>query len=377
MPAVHFNPEKTWLDRIDQQYTTGKRVDLSGPYGIPAEHLTEAICLKVLSSPRSGWRNSLNDVPAHLKTPAVCMAAITRSTTEGKYIPPEIWTTEFIENAISTVHCADQLLQYIPDDRITPEICLRCVQNNGFALERVPDRFRSDELCLTAIRSNGTAIEFVPAHLRTIENFRIAAETNPYGAMASIYQHEVSADEYRELCLIAVRRIGGSLEAILKKSPSVVDTEIVAAAIQSDPGAIKHVPSAFVTDALLHAAVTGEKSYHQRQLKADDPMHFSGPLQAIADKWPDRVTELLCLVAVNHYWRAIADVPEALRTVRVILAAVRQDPSAWNWVSDEEKTGISEVALEWVRGDLARIETITERDVFMFVVEALDLEVAA
>lgn len=83
-----FNPEQIWLDRIDHQFDAdGQRVDLSGEHAVPADQLTEAICIKILQTRRSNWRNSLADVQDRLRTPAVCLAAITASTGEAKHVP--------------------------------------------------------------------------------------------------------------------------------------------------------------------------------------------------------------------------------------------------------------------------------------------------
>ena len=375
MAGMSFNPEKNWLDRIDRQHETKSRVDLSGPHGIPREFLTEAICIRVFETRRGNWHNKLSDVPEVLRTPAVCLAAIKAASDEASAVPAHVWTPEFIDQALNQGPCGDQLLKHIPVEKVTADIAARCVQINGYVLSAIPDAFKSDALCQAAIRSNGSAIAFVPAHLRTLENFRIAVASNPYGALSAINDNEFPQKDLRELCLIGVRASGLALEEVVKKAPALLDAEILVEAVGQNGYAIRYVPAAMATPTLLTMAVSGDT--HPQQNMEDGingRLIMSSPLHGIAKKWPKRVTEDLCLAAVQHRWQAVVDVPPEFRSARVLLTALKQHSAAWNWIPEHEKWTHPEVAAEWVRQDVSRVNAITNPETFAHVVAQLGLE---
>src|SRR5206468_2452135 len=61
------------------------------------------------------------------------------------------------------------VLEYVPDELKTNELCLAAVSNNGCALEYVPDELKTNELCLAAVSRNGWVLEYVPDELKTNE----------------------------------------------------------------------------------------------------------------------------------------------------------------------------------------------------------------
>jgi hypothetical protein len=322
------------------------------------------------------WRTSSEKVVKPFRSAAVCLAALAHTPSEAKRVPAHLWTKSFVDQAIAAAgDRAWNLLRYLPLELITAEICQHCVELNGYALGDVPDNLRTDELCITAIYENGSAIAFVPQHLRTMKNFRIAVASNAQGALSEIKQVEISAAEYRELSLLAVRCDGGALETLVEQAESTVDNEIATAAVLENPDAIRFVPLKRITEDLLVAAVTGKITYQQRQKTgAKSPVYFCTPLSYIAEQWPAKVTETLCFIAVSHLWHAIADVPMNFRTDRVLLAATRQTADAWDWIYQCEKTGIPAVAIEWVRRDHSRIGLIKQAEALAAVSEALGLK---
>lgn len=376
---IQFNPEKIWLDRIEgQRKPGGCCVNLAGKHAIPTAQLTEQICLRIMETRTGNWRNELSDVPLHLRTPAVCLAAIKVLSSDASDIPREVWTPEFIERAFAVLPCGDHLLRYIPGELITADICRHCVETNGYALTDVPNHLKTDDLCLEAVRRNGSAIAFVPEHLRTMENFRIAAASNPFGAMRSISRHEVAAEEYVALWRIAIQKNGRALEEMTELAPDLIDAGIVAIAVQTSPYAIRHVPNGFATAALLLTTVMGATSQQQlREDGVDGGVIACGPLSIVCERWPEKVTEALCLAAVEHRWQSIVDVPEAMLTERIIMAAFRQHPAALDWAPKEVMVTMPNVVTEWVRSDLNRIAEITNPEVFRKVAEALGLDVVS
>ena len=58
-------------------------------------------------------------------------------------------------------------LEYVPEDKRSPEICLAAVKQDGHALAFVPEDKRSPEICLAAVTQNEYALCYVPDHLKS------------------------------------------------------------------------------------------------------------------------------------------------------------------------------------------------------------------
>jgi len=67
------------------------------------------------------------------------------------------------------VQAYPDLLEYVPANLITTEMCLAAVRRSRWALAYVPSDFITAEMCLTAVQKDGRALEYVPKHLKTIE----------------------------------------------------------------------------------------------------------------------------------------------------------------------------------------------------------------
>lgn len=65
-------------------------------------------------------------------------------------------------------------LEHVPLALKSPEICLAAVTANPWALKFVPEPVKSEALCLRAVRYVGRTLEFVPEALRTGEICRLA-----------------------------------------------------------------------------------------------------------------------------------------------------------------------------------------------------------
>ena len=66
------------------------------------------------------------------------------------------------------------VLEFVPDEYKTEEICKIAVQQNGYALEDVPVEYRTEEICKIAVQQNGYALEDVPVEYITEELCKIA-----------------------------------------------------------------------------------------------------------------------------------------------------------------------------------------------------------
>jgi hypothetical protein len=83
--------------------------------------------------------------------------------------------------------------------------CLREVQRNPESLGSIPEDFITPELCLVAVKWCGHTLFFVPEKLKTPELCRIAVEDSYYAL-----QYVPEKLKTLELCLVAVKEYSGS-----------------------------------------------------------------------------------------------------------------------------------------------------------------------
>jgi hypothetical protein len=114
---------------------------------------------------------ALRDVPEHLKTPRVCLAAVTNYGGALEYVPENFKTSELCQAAVSSFGGA---LEYVPEHFVTPELCLTAVAQDTYAITSVPENFKTPEFYMAAVSKNGEALEHVPENLKTLEICRAA-----------------------------------------------------------------------------------------------------------------------------------------------------------------------------------------------------------
>jgi hypothetical protein len=80
-----------------------------------------------------------------------------------------------IDSWYSDIQTKGYILEDIPENKITREMCFVAIHYWGAALQWVPTKYRTYELCLDAVRHNTpedegfSALAFVPKELRTYE----------------------------------------------------------------------------------------------------------------------------------------------------------------------------------------------------------------
>ena len=105
-----------------------------------------------------GW--VLEYVPKDLRTEEVCLIAVKDFPYALKFVPDELKTKELCELAVNDGHWA---LEFVPEDLKSPELCLIAVGKNGYQLAYVPDGLKTYELCELAVeRSREWAMDYVP-----------------------------------------------------------------------------------------------------------------------------------------------------------------------------------------------------------------------
>ena len=114
----------------------------------------------VLSSVWSKRRNkeySLQLVPSEIKEEVILLAA-------------------FASAFLVAVKIDGSVLESVPEELKTEELCLAAVKINSNALEHVPEELRTADIRLAAAERNGRApCEHMPANLKTLELYRMSA----------------------------------------------------------------------------------------------------------------------------------------------------------------------------------------------------------
>jgi len=197
---------------------------------------------------------ALKDVPAALRTPALCLEAVRQHGHALQFVPEVLRTPELCVEAVRKDGWA---LQFVPEALRTPELCLEAVRKNGGALGYVPEGLRTPEICLKAVRQNGLALEFVPQDFRTPEICLEAVKQSGWAL-------EYVPDRFRTpaLCLEAVRQHGHALQFVPDRFRT---PEICLEAVRDNGYALKHVPKPLRTPELRAVLAESELLYWVRR----------------------------------------------------------------------------------------------------------------
>ena len=227
----------------------------------------------------------LKDIPNELITPKMCLAAVESSIDALEYVPEDLKTPEL---CLIAVKRNGFMLGHVPEKLKTQEMCFSAVKQHCLTLGDVPDDLKTKELCYMAVEDHIMSLRYVPDEFVTPEIYLIAMKANGSGLM-------YVPDELRtlELCLAAVEQNGSALEEV----PDDLRThEMCLAAVKSNGFALQYVP---------------------KELK----------------------TEELCLIAVENQGTSLEYVPEELKTRKVCLVALEGDEDALEYVPEELKAG--------------------------------------
>lgn len=120
---------------------------------------------------------ALQQVPGHLRTRALCEAALAAEAAEA------------------SSNISSDILQYCPPGMRDAALCRLAVQGAGLNLQHVPPEVMTAELCATACLRYGLAYEFVPKALRQPE-VEFCTALHGYHTLSpdAAYQRMVAAD---------------------------------------------------------------------------------------------------------------------------------------------------------------------------------------
>ena len=271
---------------------------------VPEPLRTEAICLAAVAS--NGW--ALEYVPEPLCTEAICTIAVGRDGYALAYIPKPLRTEALCTAAVGK---DGWVLNYVPEHLRTEAMCLDAVCRNGGALEYVPEPLRTKAMCTVAVGSSGMALRYVPENLRTEAIFTAAV-----GECGMVLEYVPEPLRTKAICTVAVGRYGRALEYV----PERLRTETMClAAVGKDGWALLYVPEPLRTKEMCTAAVK-----HNGWALRYVPLSLR--------------TETICLAAVGSDGRALEYVPEPLRTEEICLVALEQNGEALEYVPEHLRT---------------------------------------
>lgn len=113
-------------------------------------------------------------IPDSMKTKEMCLKVIDEigpSEDPFRYIPTKLRTDEHYQRAVEV---NENAILWIPEDKVTHQMCLSVISKNEKDIWKIPEIMRTPEVYLTVVKKNKSLEVFVP---RTISN---AEEMNIY-----------------------------------------------------------------------------------------------------------------------------------------------------------------------------------------------------
>jgi hypothetical protein len=110
----------------------------------------------------------LNSLPKEERTYEICYEAIKLNKMQLKYVPHKYRTNDLI----ALMKHFNGVIKFIPYELKTFEICLDAVKRNPYDLQYVPRKFKTTELCVNAVLERGhRALRYVPKKIISKEFF--------------------------------------------------------------------------------------------------------------------------------------------------------------------------------------------------------------
>jgi hypothetical protein len=152
----------------------------------------------------------LDEIPEEFKTSEICEIAVSRDGNALQWVPKEL--PEYAKLCEIAVSQKGWALYWVPEELPEyPEICEIAVGQNGEALRHVPPELKTQELCKIAVSQDGNALRHVPEEL----------------------------PEYLEICKIAVSQTGWALDWVPKELRTPTLCKI---AVSQNSDALRFVP---------------------------------------------------------------------------------------------------------------------------------------
>jgi hypothetical protein len=222
----------------------------------------------------------------------------------------------------------------IPSYMLDIHMCLSAVNAYGLLLEFVPEEFRTLEVCLIACKHPGL-LEFVPDTLKTTEFYYKVIEADPYN-ITSI-RNDIITDEMWHFAFNLNVRIIGYMPIRL------ITDDMCLKAVTTNACSIDCIPEDFLTEDLCLTVVRDTmyilsfipvrfRTYKvcEEALNIDHSAFSNVP--------PDIIDENLCKLAVKKNGCNIQYVPVQFITEQLCLDSVRNNPYSIRYLSPSMKT---------------------------------------
>lgn len=195
------------------------------------------------------------------------------------------------------------LLQFIPKQMITYEMCMRSVCNAFESLEFVPKRFKTLEICMKAVESWGLALEFVPKQFKSYEMCMKAIETDGE-SLQFVPKKFINLD----MCIKAVKKDGFAFGSVPLGFRSIKMCKL---AMNSDDNCytIEDIPDNFKMIEISGCEMIEEKSdecmfclHNEGQwckLKCNHKFHFN----CLSNSLLTKENCQYCMAKIDYEWK--------------------------------------------------------------------------
>jgi hypothetical protein len=242
----------------------------------------------------------------------------------------QLCVAAMIQNSENITHVAN----------LTLAMLMEVAKFNPAIISQVQAEMQTFELCMLVVQQNGILIKYVAPHLQTPELCFAAIDQYP-DALGHI--HEITP----AVCMYALNK--GSITVLALMPQDSQTAEVCAAAIKTNPLAIKHVRADLQTPELCMEAVT-----------------INGI--AIANIAKDKHTYELCLAAIKNNTGAAEFIDqELLNSGTFTIEAIRCNSAVAKYLKSAALT--KEIYLELIKHDLKWMASINSIDVVFYICE--------
>ena len=96
-----------------------------------------------------------------------------------------------VDDVVEMIRIDHRILRVLPEESITPEICMALIRRGNKALHYAPDELITPECCFEAVHHDSDALRSAPVVLKTPELYYINVLVGPWGGGLH-YQKELS-----------------------------------------------------------------------------------------------------------------------------------------------------------------------------------------
>lgn len=249
---------------------------------------------------------------------------------ELEFIPDEMKTSEMYEEIAKKHPKPFSLLNSIPSNLITPQIYIELVKKDGQILEKIPEEMKTKEICLEAIK-NGGKLKFVPKELRNSEIYiyninifvnqaldadELDDEEELENGISKYFNNipaEMKSNDFW-------KKLIGVNGYFLKYVPEEIKTkDLCLEAVKKFPHSIEHIPKKFITSE-FYLEIAKENGDILKRVPSE------------------MISEQMCIEAVRNNEYSIKYVPEEFKTSDVYLELVKHKYTGLKDVPKEKRT---------------------------------------